>query len=248
MSGMSVDAFAASCAEPSEPECEAQPDPADAALCGHSAEQFAQAALALEPRGVVWCRLVDTTKAALYRAFGGLLADFEQRLCDLFEESLACNSVELLAEWELEYGLPGDCAAGAYPQDLASRQALVCAARRGTGVRTLADLQALLRAAIGCDLIVVENAVGHSWMGGWVSLPLTVQIGVCVRGISTLHADSASAIAGAPYCPILWHSTMGGWTGGVGRQLTQADTVKWNLLICLMKKHLPAHVPWYTCE
>jgi hypothetical protein len=269
-----VDIATTACAVDPAPLCEVQPAAADAPLCGHTPEQFAEVALALEPRGIAWCRLFTTTKSALYRAFGRLLADMEQRMCDLFEESLACNSVELLAEWEIEYGLPGECAAGSYPTDLAGRQAQVCAARRSTGISTRAQLQALLRIALDCPLLTIDDILVHSWMGRVMGQPLTVHGGICVRGIgpadlqTTIHnvvggwglmSDGAGSAVGQPLtlndpafvqpdmCPVIYHSTMGGWTGGMGSPLMVADPVKWGLLVCLMTKHLPAHVVWTVC-
>ncbi len=272
--GLTVDAVNTSCSVEAAPLCEDQPVAADAPLCGHTPEQFAEVALALEPRGAAWCKLYTTTKAALYRAFGRLLADFEQRLCDLFTEALACESVELLAEWEQEYGLPGECAAGAYPTDLPGRRAQVCAARRNTGISTREQLQALLRIALDCPLLTLEHIFVHSWMNSTMGQPLTVYGGICVRGIgpadlqTTIHnviggwgviSDGAGSSVGQPLtlndpdfvqppmCPVIYHSTMGGWTGGVGEPLMVADPVKWGLLVCLLKKHLPAHVAWSVC-
>ena len=260
---------------------DAAPNPAQADLCGHSAEQFAEAALGLEPRGSAWCKLFTTTRAALHRAFGKLLSDFEQRLCALFAESLACESIELLAEWEREYGLPGKCAVGAYPTDTAGRQAQVCAARRASGIVTLAQLQELLRAALQCEYLTLTNVAQHSTVGGWsggIGQSLQYAGGVCVSGITVdlnvpfihngvggwgtlgqglsgvygpatgqpLTIDDPSYVP-APACPMVYHSTVGGWTGGIGQSLQYGDPVKYGLLVCLMQKHLPAHVAWDVC-
>lgn len=262
------------CAVAQPVACEPQPLPLEAPLCGHTAEDFATVALALEPRGAAWCKQFTTTKAALYRAFGRLLSDFEQRLCALFTESLACNSVELLSEWEFEYGLPGDCAVGTYPVDLAGRQGMVCAARRATGISTLPQLQEVLRIALNCPYLTLENFYEHSPEAGHMGMPLTIYGGVCVRGIGPtpdipyIHntmggwgvvSGSYGSSMGQPLtlldlsynapnqCPIVYHSTMGGWTGGMGISLTTAEPIKWGLLVCLMNKHLPAHVIWRVC-
>lgn len=235
------------CAPNAEPVCEPQSRPADAPLCGHTPEQFAEAALALEPRGLAWCRQFTTVKAALYRAFGRLLSDFERRMCDLFDESLACGSVELLDEWEKEYGLPGACSARDYPSDLAGRQAMVCAARRGEGVTTLPQLQEVLQIALECPTLTLENFVTHNWVTHGATQTLMVQGGVCVRGIGPNFSPPPED-GELPDCPYIYHSTVGGWTGGVGIPLTTADPIKWQLLICLMDKHLPAHIAWAICD
>lgn len=201
-------------------------NPADAELCGHSAENFAEAALKLEPRGIAWSKSFSTVKAALYRAFGVLLSEFEQRVCDLFNESLACNSVELLNEWEKEYGLPPACSAGHYPTDIPSRQALVCAARQGSSVITNSDLTELLRAALQCPELTIEKTVDP--------------VGICIRGITLYDPDIN--------CGIVYHARVGGWTGGVGQPLMQGDASKINLLHCLMEKYNPAHVYWVVCD
>lgn len=266
------------CTQVQPPVCAPGPAPALGALCGHSAEQFAEAALGLEPRGGAWCKLFTTTKAALYRAFGQLLSDFEQRLCALFTESLACPSVELLGEWEVEYGLPGECATS-YPTDLAGRQAQVCAARNANGIRTLSQLEALLQNALQCPYLLLEvNTVGYLPMPPAPGAPPAAIAGVCVRNLGpappvpTVHnimggwgaytgpsADGTGAAMGQPLsivdpnytppanCAVIYHSTVGGWTGGMGIPLTTVDPVRWALLVCLMRKHLPAHVVWSAC-
>jgi hypothetical protein len=269
------------CGVPAPAPCDTlQPSPADAKLCGHTAEQYAEAALMLEPRGDVWCRLLGTIKAALYRAFGKLLADLDARICDLVRESTGCEAVELLGEFEEMYGLPSACMTN-YPTDLAGRQAMVCAARQSIGISTLDQLQALLQTALNCPHLRLENFVTHSTAGGWtggMGQPLMVQGGICVRGIGPapvppiLHnvmggwggyggaAVPYGSAVGQPLtivdpayvapqsCPVVYHSTMGGWTGGMGQPLTAADPVAWNLLSCLMAKHLPATTAWAVCK
>ena len=81
--------------------CEIRGDPADGDLCGHSPEDFAEAQLMLEPRGLAWCKKYTTTKAAIYRAAGAIFSDFEQRICDLFRESLACDWLNYWASGRL---------------------------------------------------------------------------------------------------------------------------------------------------
>lgn len=277
--------------------CGDQPLPAQAPLCGHSAEQFAEVAMMLEPRGALWLHSTQLLRTAVHRAFGGLLSAFEQRLCDLLRESLACESVELLDQWEAEYGLPGACAAD-YPTDLAGRQAQVCAARQGVGVQTLGDLQALLRRVTGCDHITLSittpgttssmgNPLGSmstSAMGNRIDRPAQSAFdndkpeGLCISGIRaplwppTVHnvvgghgpytGPSSGGYASATAqpltlidpayvppdnCGMVDHSRVGGHTGGVGQHLTQGD-YRFNLMVCLLNKHLPAHVSWFACD
>jgi hypothetical protein len=247
------------CTQVQPPACESgQQNPADAPLCGHTPEEFAESALALEPRGEIWQRAFTTTRAALHRAFGRLLSDFEQRMCVLFNESLACGAVELLPEWEAEYGLPGDCGVGSYPTNIAGRQAQVCAARQSTGISTRLQLQALLRTALECPVLTVEDFYVHATVGSGMGQPLTRYGGVCVRGLGPTPPE-----------PFI-HNTVGGWgpnvgpsAGGygssVGQPLTLIDPLyvppaecpttpaQFALLSCLMKKHLPAHVTWMLC-
>jgi hypothetical protein len=235
------------------------PNPADAELCGHTPEQFAEAALGLEPRGGVWCKGFGTIKAALYRAFGRLLSDFEQRLCDLFRESLACESVELLDAWELEYGLPGNCAPESYPTDLAGRQAQVCAARQARGIVTLAQLQAVLRTALQCEFLTLDVSTDGVCVRGIGPAPVPGVIHNTVGGWGLIGVDGYGSGMGQPLslndpefeavaqCPIVFHSTVGGWTGGMGVGLTLGDRQKWPLLVCLMQKHFPAHIAWRVC-
>lgn len=248
-----------SCTQVQPPVCTLGPDPAAAPLCGHTAEQFGEAALGLEPRGAIWCKTFSTVKAALYRAFGKLLSDVEQRMCDLFRESLACGSVELLPDWEREYGLPGNCAFESYPIDIAGRQAQVCAARQASAIITLPQLQALLRLALQCDYLVLEATLTgvcvrnigpaavqgfiHNTVGGWGAIG-TDGFGSAVGQPLTL-LDPTFVVT--PQCPIVFHSTVGGWTGGVGIPLTLGDRQKYPLLVCLMQKHLPAHIAWRVC-
>jgi uncharacterized protein YmfQ (DUF2313 family) len=90
-----------------------------------------------------------------------LLSAFEQRMCDLFSESLACGATELLPEWEAVYATrTGGCS---LPTDtsIEYRQAQVCAARQTVSVTTLADLQTLLRAATGCNTLTVTQYTPH---------------------------------------------------------------------------------------
>jgi len=231
-------------------------------LCGHSAEQFAEVALILEPRGVAWCKDFGTIKAALYRAFGALLSGFERRLCYLFTESLGCSAVELLSEFETDYGLPGDCAFGAYPKDVAGRQARVCAARKGSSVGTNAELQAVLRTAMQCDWLTVTNVSQHSVAGMLAGMPLMVSTGVCIGGVGTTYTPPSvhfvsGNVAGLPLtnydrnfsptdeCPIFEHVVAG---FSVGSPLTTGATNQVELLSCLMTKYLPAHISWTFCQ
>lgn len=207
-------------------------------LCGHTPEQFAEVALALEPSGIAWCKDFWTVKAALYRAFGSLLSGFEQRLCYLFTESTGCSSVELLSEFELDYGLPGTCAVGSYPTDLKGRQARVCAVRKSTAISTNAELQAILRLAMQCDYLTVTNAENHFYCGQVCGLSLTQEEGVCISGIGLGEPEHS------PECEIVQHVTA---SFGVGSTLTIGNQYKLDLLACLMSKYMPAHVTWNIC-
>jgi hypothetical protein len=226
-------------------------------LCGHSAERFAEIALQLEPMGEFWCKQYTTIKAGLYRAFGGLLSTFNERLCDLLRENTGCYAVETLGEWENEFGLPSVCQIN-YPRDIEGRQAQVCAARRGSVVRTLLDLQTLLRVATGCQFITLENQAGSVCIRG-IQGSLTNPVIHNVVGGQGLISNGNGSASGQPltlddpdytpdpFCPFVYHSTIGGWTGGMGQTL-QFESPEFETIVCLMRKHLPAHLSWEICE
>lgn len=241
--------------------CEIRGDPADGDLCGHSPEDFAEAQLMLEPRGLAWCKKYTTTKAAIYRAAGAIFSDFEQRICDLFRESLACDSVELLGEWEIEYGLPKPCYIGAYPTDVKSRQLLICAFRKAGGVKTLAEILDIISDAIECPSFnITRNDDGSYCLRGIFAPSYPDIIHNVVGGHGVITDDGYGSSAGQPLvlidpdyiepetCSILWHSTVGGHTGGVGKPLTQGDAAKIAIIYCLMEQYWPAHVGWTFCE
>jgi hypothetical protein len=222
------------------------------AQCQHTPEQFAEAALMLEPRGAFWSKGFGTAKAALYRAFGGLLSAFEARLCSVHKELLACESVELLAEWEKEYGT---ACVDTSKLSIPARQALVCQARSGSNILTLPQLETLLQTALDCSILRVEYAYAeHSYVGQGVNVPLTpVGGGICIRNIgpvpeqpsiqNSVNTDVGTSLripdpAFSPptQCPIVFSTTPGDW-----------DPVRYPLLLCLLEKHLPAHIEWALC-
>lgn len=251
----------ASCETPVKSNyCPELTEPSKGSLCGHSAEDFAEAQLKLEPRGFAWCKDFGTVKAAIYRAAGMVFSQFEQRICDLLRESRACESVELLREWEIEYGLPKPCFDGAYPTDIPTRQRLVCEARKGGGSKNLIELEKLLKDALQCPFLSIQkDEFGQYCINGIKepSYPTTIHNVVGGYGvISDVYGSSAGqpltlidpTYVAPDTCSIVWHSTVGGWTGGVGKPLTQGDEVKIGLLYCLMKQYWPAHIGWYICE
>lgn len=220
--------------------------------CQHSAEQFAEAALMAEPRGAFWSKGFGTIKAALYRSFGRLLSEFETRLCSVYKELLACDSVELLAEWEAEYAT---ACVDTSKLSLQARQALVCQARSGSNILTLLQLETLLQTALECPILRVEYAYAeHSYVGEGVNTPLTpIGGGLCIRNIgpvpeqpsiqNSVNTDVDSSLRipdpnfSAPVqCPIVYSTAPGDW-----------DPVRYPLLLCLLAKHLPAHIEWALC-
>jgi uncharacterized protein YmfQ (DUF2313 family) len=244
------------CSKPTQ----SKPTPADGELCGHSPEDFAEVQLKLEPRGYAWCKDYGTVKAAIYRACGKIFSDFEQRICDLFSESLACSSVELLNEWEIEYGLPKPCFQGSYPTDILTRQKLVCEARKGGGSKTLTEIVQILRDALECGFLdIVRDEFGQYCISGLREPSYPDTIHNVVGGLGVI-IDGYGSSAGQPLtlidpnyippqsCSIVWHSRTNGWTGGVGKPLTQGDDYKIGLLYCLMAQYWPAHIGWYICD
>jgi hypothetical protein len=205
---------------------------------------YALVAKRLEPTGKLWDCL-SPLKMALHTAFGSLLSGFESAMCKLQKESLACGSIELINEFEAEYGLPSGCAKS-YPTDLAGRQAQVCTARKSIGISTISQLEDLLQTATACTNLKITESTIHSTVGGWTGgagNPLMVSGGVCVTGITEPLIPT-----NLPYCPIIYHSTVGGWTGGVGQSLTIQDETKINIIECLMSKHLPASINYSLCN
>lgn len=259
-------------------------------LCAiRSPEQYADIALTIGPEGGFWCKEYGTNKAAIYRAFGGILSAFDAAVCNLWRESFGCQAVSLLGEFEQDYGLPNACMTS-YPADLVGRQGMVCAAIMQGSVQTLGALEHLLQTALDCPYLTLTHKYAsiedsHSTMGGWTGgmrQPLTQRaeyLGICVNGIREIapavfihntvggHGVVTGTSATAPYgsavgqplqlqdpnyvalqsCPIIYHSTVGGWTGGVGQPLQVGDFAKQQLLECLMVKYLPAHIQWTIC-
>jgi hypothetical protein len=243
---------------PVEPPCGIDLPPAY--VCAHTPEEFAEAALMLEPRGFIWNKSFGTVKAALYRAFGKLLADFEARLCAVYVELLACKSVELLPEWETEYGTLAGCVDPA-ALSIEARQALVCQTRKGDGARTLTELQSLLRVALDCPILTLEYAsLEHSVYGDPFGIPLTpTGGGICIRNIGPVPQPASVQSVFGPWegrgadfgdplriqdpayappvqCPIVYSLAPGDY-----------DPVRYPLLICLMRRYMPAHIEWALC-
>jgi hypothetical protein len=146
---------------------------------------------------------------------------------------------------------------------------MVCAAKQSIGISTLDQLQALLKTALSCEYLTLQSFITHSGVGGGgicvggigpADLPTTIHNMVGgwgdLGGLSSPNGSSVGqpltiidpSFVNTPACPIIYHSTVGGWTGGVGQPLQYADPIKFGLLVCLMNKHLPAHISWTICE
>ena len=225
-------------------------------LCDATAENYAEAMLNTEPKGAFWNKSKKTIKAKFYLCFGSILEKFSNRMCGFFEESLACNSLELLAEWEDFYGLPKTCLDTPLVT-IQDRQAAVCAAKRNKGLNTFNELQGFIRLQIGCDLITIEQKLSDNGN----------LIGVCVKGVTggEWRAKIFSRVGGSTggvtkrlvlndpdyippaNCGLTTFSRVGGSTGGVGKNLVFGDDMYYRL-ICLLDAHVPMHLAIFFCD
>lgn len=74
-----------------------------------SAADYAHLLRLLLPRGAIWQAKPGSVQAAILEAFAQEFARVDGRVTDLLAESLPETTVELLDQWEAEFGLPESC-------------------------------------------------------------------------------------------------------------------------------------------
>jgi uncharacterized protein YmfQ (DUF2313 family) len=121
-----------------------------------SSEAYQAALLQLLPPGAALPRDLDTVLSQVMLAIGDSLARFDARVDDLLREADPRYAVELLPEWEADFGLPDPCA-GEQPT-IALRQAQVVAQMTSPPLQwsqSIAAFQAMA-AAIGVAITITE--------------------------------------------------------------------------------------------
>src|SRR5580765_5218430 len=84
-------------------------------------EEYADALQSLLPLGQAWPRDDDSTLMKVVRGLTGIWGDIEIRASKLLEmESDPRSAIELLPDWERNFGLPDPCYAE--PQTIGQRQ------------------------------------------------------------------------------------------------------------------------------
>ncbi len=106
------------------------------------------------PQGDAWPRDPGTPLHGLAQLFGGELARVDQRAADLLREADPRQTVELLADWEAELGLPDACSAGVTLLD--ARRAAIVARLTERRDPTPANIIALA-AAYGVEAAITEH-------------------------------------------------------------------------------------------
>lgn len=92
---------------------------------GMTANDYRDQLAALLPQGAVWPRDTDSNLMQLLRALAQEFARVDRRASELIRESDPRRALELLEDWERNYGLPDECMADAEQTLAARRDALV---------------------------------------------------------------------------------------------------------------------------
>ncbi len=172
---------------------------------GYTAAGFQRAVQALLPRGRAWPRALDTTLAnvagGISDTFFGLHAEMVQ-LLDV--ESDPAQTVQLLPDWEADFGLPDPCVAP--NPSLAQRHAALLAKIAGIGGQSteyLISVAAALGytitittwtpAAYGIGQYGVADYLGADWRFAWrVNAPT----------VTVTYAKYGAAAYGDPFWSI----------------------------------------------
>lgn len=118
------------------------------------AEKFAEALLALLPRGAAWPRDPDTVMRRALLGLAASVADQHSRTADLSEhESDPARTLELLALWERAYGLPDACVGER--QGIEARRAALLARIASSGGQSRSYFVAVA-AALGFTVTIEE--------------------------------------------------------------------------------------------
>lgn len=119
----------------------------------HSAEQYRDQMLALQPPGDALPTDADSTWANLLLAQADEFARIEARADAVLEESDPRTTVELLSDWERNNGLPDSCVPGAQTSEQ-RRNALVAKVTRHGGISRQNLIDAA--AALGYTITITE--------------------------------------------------------------------------------------------
>lgn len=124
-------------------------------FCGLSEDEYLGQLLALLPDGPVWPREPSATMVKFWRAAVGPRLAIHTRACDLLSESLVCNAVELLPDYEFDYGLPDECDPNADTRTVAERQVVLCDKANTKGAQSIAYFEGIA-ARLGYDVDIGE--------------------------------------------------------------------------------------------
>lgn len=125
------------------------------------ADDFAEAFAALLPTGLAWSRDPDDVLMKLIAGLSGIWGYVDSRSADLLErESDPRVTLELLADWERNWGLPDECVAE--PLTIADRQTALITKMTMLGAQSRAFFIGLA-AALGYTVTITEYA---PWMFG----------------------------------------------------------------------------------
>jgi uncharacterized protein YmfQ (DUF2313 family) len=127
---------------------------------GHTAQEYARAALGLLPPGAAYPRDLDSTRGRLFAALGEGLADIEAALEQLLLERSPRTAFLLLREWEISLGLPDECSASA--ETIAERRAAAHARWIATGGQSPAYFEMVAK-ALGYDVTITQHRA--RWFG-----------------------------------------------------------------------------------
>lgn len=124
-------------------------------FCGLSVDALQAQALALLPEGPAWPREPSAVMVSFWRAMATPRQKTLQRFCTLLNESVLCDAVELLGDYETDYGLPDSCDPSASSRNIAERQTALCDKANGKGGQSIAYFEGVA-ARLGYDVEIEE--------------------------------------------------------------------------------------------
>lgn len=124
-------------------------------FCGLTEDEYLGQLLALLPEGPVWPRDPSATMTAFWRAAARPRLALLDRACALRRESILCQSVELLPDYEFDYGLPDECDPNADTRTIAERQAALCDKSSSKGGQSIPYFESVA-AKLGYEIDVEE--------------------------------------------------------------------------------------------
>lgn len=166
----------------------------------YNSADFQAALTSLFPRGPAWNRTLQGLMPALRGALADAFAALHARILVFTEqESWPPTSVELLPDWEAEYGLPDPCTPAS--PTLEQRQAALAAREAAQGGQSPAYFMGVA-AALGFTVMIVEYAPaecgvttcgqpmnGSDWVYAWqVNAP----------SVTVTYAAAGHSVCGDP--------------------------------------------------